>query len=179
MDLLCEKLQTTELSLNILQCNISCFFLLITLIYFQGSDAIQCILLDTSKIKKVKVHARTFEKMENLRMLMLYYSYPINESKVSLESPLVDLPDTLKILYWNDFPQRFWPPNFCPQNLVILEMPGCHLRQLWEGDQVFQVIYVSLCSKLSKTKISYTSMFSVLYIYWFSFAIPLCLLHII
>ncbi|KAL9330275.1 hypothetical protein ACSQ67_005278 [Phaseolus vulgaris] len=101
----------------------------------KGSDAIQCILLDTSKIKKVKVHARTFEKMENLRMLMLYYSSPINESKVSLESPLVDLPDTLKILYWNDFPQRFWPPNFCPQNLVILEMPGCHLRQLWEGDQ--------------------------------------------
>ncbi|KAK7370049.1 hypothetical protein VNO80_12102 [Phaseolus coccineus] len=100
----------------------------------KGSDAIQCILLDTSKIKKVKVHARTFKKMDNLRMLMLYCSKDKYTSNVSLESSLVDLPDTLKILYWKDFPQRSWPPNFCPQNLVTLEMPGCHLEQLWEGD---------------------------------------------
>ena len=148
--LLCEKLQTTELSLNIMKCNISCFFFLITLIYFQGSDAIQSILLDTSKLMMDKlvslvVHAQTFEKMDNLRMLMLYYSSPINKSNVSLESPLVGLPDTLNILYWNDFPQRSWPPKFCPQNLVTLEMPGCHLEHLWEEHQVFQVIYVPLC----------------------------------
>jgi len=115
--------------------------------------------------------------MNNLRMLRLY-TWGL-ELKVSFESPLVDMPDTLKILYWTHFPQRFWPPNFCPQNLVTLEMPFCHLEHLWEGDQVFQAIYVPLCSKLSKIKINYTSMFSVLYIYKFSFAIPLCLLHII
>jgi len=113
--------------------------------------------------------------MDNLRMLMVYTFY----EPVSLESSLVDLPDTLKILYWNEFPQRFWPPNFCPQNLVTLEMPGCDLEQLWEGDQVFQVIYVPLCFRLSNIKIISTTMFSVLYIYRFSFAIPLCLLHII
>ena len=122
------------------------FFFLITLIYFRGSDAIQCILLYTSKVKEVVVHAQSFEKMDNLRMLML--CTPKYKSNVSLESSVVGLPDTLKILYWKNFPQRFWPPNFCPQNLVILEMPGCHLTQLWEGDQVFklsmfQVIYVS------------------------------------
>ncbi|KAK7370051.1 hypothetical protein VNO80_12105 [Phaseolus coccineus] len=101
----------------------------------KGSDAIQCILLDTSKTKEVVVHAQTFEKMDNLRMLMLYCSTPKYQSNVSLESSLVGLPDTLKILYWKDFPQRSWPPNFCPQNLVTLEMPGCDLEQLWEGDQ--------------------------------------------
>ncbi|KAL9330280.1 hypothetical protein ACSQ67_005283 [Phaseolus vulgaris] len=106
----------------------------------KGSDAIQSVLLDTSKLMMDKlvslvVHAQTFEKMDNLRMLMLYYSSPINKSNVSLESPLVGLPDTLNILYWNDFPQRSWPPKFCPQNLVTLEMPGCHLEHLWEEHQ--------------------------------------------
>jgi len=115
--------------------------------------------------------------MDNLRMLMVYM--PIFISNVSLESFLVGLPDTLKILYWMNFSQRFWPPNFCPQNLVSLVMPYCELEQLWEGDQVFQAIYVPLCSKVSKIKINYRSMFCVLYIYRFSFAIPLCLPHII
>ena len=109
-------------------------FFLITLIYFQGSDAIECISLSTFKVKEDVVHAQSFEKMDNLRMLRLY----TRESNVSLESSLVDLPGTLKILYWDFFPQRFWPPNFCPENLVTLQMPGSHLEQLWEGDQVFQ-----------------------------------------
>ncbi|KAL9330285.1 hypothetical protein ACSQ67_005288 [Phaseolus vulgaris] len=109
----------------------------------KGSDAIQCISLDivqvfyrlhTSKVKEVVVLAQSFEKMDNLRMLRLY-TWGM-ESKVSLESSLVGLPDTLKILYWDYFPQRFWPPKFCPQNLVTLEMPYCHLEQLWEGDQI-------------------------------------------
>ncbi|KAK8472875.1 hypothetical protein PHAVU_002G323712 [Phaseolus vulgaris] len=102
----------------------------------KGSDAIQCILLNTWgtwKVKEVVVHAQSFEKMDNLRMLRLYTLGL--ESKVSPESSLVGLPDTLKILYWDDFPQRFWPPKFCPQNLVTLEMPRNHLEQLWEGDQ--------------------------------------------
>jgi len=124
------------------------------LIYFQGSDAIQCISISlyTFKVKEVVVHAESFEKMDNLRMLRLY-TFGLN-SKVSLESSIVGLPDTLKFLYWNGFPQRFWPPNFCPQNLVTLEMPYCDLEQLWEGDLVFQVIYVPLCYKLSKIKIN-------------------------
>ncbi|KAL9330276.1 hypothetical protein ACSQ67_005279 [Phaseolus vulgaris] len=99
----------------------------------KGSDAIQCILLHTNKVKEAVVHAQSFEKMDNLRMLMVYM--PIFISNVSLESSLVGLPNTLKFLYWNGFPQRSWPLNFCPQNLVTLEMPDCHLEQLWEGDQ--------------------------------------------
>ncbi|KAG2411116.1 TMV resistance protein [Vigna angularis] len=101
----------------------------------KGSDAIQSILVDVGKMEEVEVHAQTFEVMNNLRMLMLYYSTDINETKVFRESSLVGLPDTLKILYWTGFPQRSLPPNFYPENLVRLEMPNCHLEQLWEGDQ--------------------------------------------
>ncbi|WVZ22239.1 hypothetical protein V8G54_000783 [Vigna mungo] len=60
---------------------------------------------------------------------------PQSKSRVFLASSLVTLPDTLKILYWKGFPQRSLPPNFCPENLVRLEMPHCHLEQLWEEDQ--------------------------------------------
>ncbi|KAG2411111.1 TMV resistance protein [Vigna angularis] len=97
----------------------------------KGSDAIQCILADMSKMKRFKVHAQAFEMMNNLRMLMFYYS----SNNVFDVSSLVSLPETLKILYWAGFPQRSLPSNFCPQNLVRFEMPSCSLEQLWEGDQ--------------------------------------------
>ncbi|BAT72698.1 hypothetical protein VIGAN_01012900 [Vigna angularis var. angularis] len=104
----------------------------------KGSDAIQCILLDLAEIKEVIVHGQTFQKMDNLRMLILddYFRIGIlRESKVSLASSLVSLPDSLKILSWKSFPQRSLPPDFCPKNLVRLVMPYCHLEQLWEEDQ--------------------------------------------
>jgi len=153
-------------------CNVSCFFFffffffLITWIYFQGSDGIQCILLDMSKITKFIVCEQTFKRMENLRMLKLYYSCSghLLKSKVSA-SNFASLPDTLKILYWNGFPRRSLPPTFCPQNIVRLEMAGCHLKQLWEVDQVFQVI--PLCFRLVRIKINSTTMFSVFYIIGF------------
>ena len=106
--------------------------------------------------------------MNNLRMLVLYSYSRSSHSNVFLESSLVSLPDTLKILYWVGFRQKSLPPKFCPQNLVRLEMPRCHLKQLWEGDQVFHVIYVPLRFRLLKIKIKSTSMFSTLYTYKFS-----------
>ncbi|KAG4403111.1 hypothetical protein AAZX31_01G032000 [Glycine max] len=102
----------------------------------EGTDAVQCILLDTYKINKVKLHSKTFEKMENLRMLHFFNSHvPWSESNVFLASSLKSLPDGLKILCWDGFPQRSLPQNYWPQNLVRLEMIRCHLEQLWEPDQ--------------------------------------------
>ncbi|TKY68181.1 TMV resistance protein N [Spatholobus suberectus] len=103
----------------------------------KGKDAIQCILLDICKIKNVQLHAKTFEKMDNLRMLQFYKSSGYrNDSNVFLASPLESLPDSLKILRWDAFPQRSLPPNFCPENLVRLEMRHCRiLEQLWQEDQ--------------------------------------------
>ncbi|KAL9330277.1 hypothetical protein ACSQ67_005280 [Phaseolus vulgaris] len=51
----------------------------------KGSDAIECISLSTFKVKEDVVHAQSFEKMDNLRMLRLY----TRESNVSLESSLI------------------------------------------------------------------------------------------
>ncbi|KAL2342410.1 hypothetical protein Fmac_003695 [Flemingia macrophylla] len=104
----------------------------------QGSDAIECILLDISKIKEVKLHAETFNKMDNLRMLHFYKSseyYWNSDSNVFVGSSLESLPDSLKILHWDNFPQRSLAQNYCPENLVRLEMRHSRPEQLWEGDQ--------------------------------------------
>ncbi|KAL2342408.1 hypothetical protein Fmac_003693 [Flemingia macrophylla] len=107
----------------------------------KGTDAIECLLLDITKIKEVELHAETFNKMDNLRML--HFSKPSERywdySNLSVGSSLESLPDSLKILHWDNFPQRSLPQNYCPENLVRLEMRRSKLEQLWEGDQVFQV----------------------------------------
>ncbi|KAG5087699.1 hypothetical protein JHK86_000311 [Glycine max] len=101
-----------------------------------GTDAVQCILLDTCKINKVQLHSKTFVKMENLRMLHFFNSdYPWSESNVVIASSLESLPDGLKILRWDSFPQRSLSQNYWPQNLVRLEMRHSDLEQLWEPDQ--------------------------------------------
>ncbi|KAK2438418.1 disease resistance protein RPV1 [Trifolium repens] len=99
----------------------------------KGTDAIRNIFLDMDIIKKVQLHPETFKKMHNLRMIRFNSSY--DKSKVILPTFLESLPDDLKFLCWDGFPQRSLPPDFCPENLVILDMPGSHLEQLWEVDQ--------------------------------------------
>lgn len=95
------------------------------------------MFLDTRKVNEVKLHSKTFEKMENLRMLHFESYDRWSKSNVVLPSSLESLPDGLKILRWDDFPQRSLPQNYWPQNLVRLGMRHCHLEQLWEPDQVF------------------------------------------
>ncbi|GAU19772.1 hypothetical protein TSUD_78980 [Trifolium subterraneum] len=98
----------------------------------KGTDAIKCIFLDMTEIKKVQLHAETFKKMCNLRMIKFYNGC----SNVTFREFLKTFPDRLKFLCWDAFPQRSLP-DFCPENLVILEMPFSDLEQPWVGDQAF------------------------------------------
>ncbi|KAK7395688.1 hypothetical protein VNO78_16253 [Psophocarpus tetragonolobus] len=118
----------------------------------KGTDAIQCIVLDTLKIKRVKLHSQTFKNMDNLRMLQFCNTCKYGcgrESNVLLESSLESLPDGLMILHWDVFPERFLPHNFYPENLVRLEMRNCHLEHLWQANQY-------LPPKLKRLDLSYS-----------------------
>ncbi|GAU19777.1 hypothetical protein TSUD_79030 [Trifolium subterraneum] len=102
-----------------------------------GTEEIQCIFLDMDemmKIKKVELHAETFKKMHKLRMIK-FYTRKLIESPVTFYTSLESFPDHLKFLCWDHFPQRSLPQDFCPENLVILDMRFSKLEQLWEGDQ--------------------------------------------
>ncbi|KAI5384429.1 hypothetical protein KIW84_071444 [Lathyrus oleraceus] len=102
----------------------------------QGTDAIQSILLDVCHVKKVQLHAETFKKMYNLRMIEFYNSCRVqDDSNVTFHTFLNSLPNNLKFLRWDCFPQRSLPQEFCPDNLVTLDMHLSDLEQLWEKDK--------------------------------------------
>ncbi|WJX54395.1 hypothetical protein P8452_40282 [Trifolium repens] len=102
----------------------------------KGTDAIQCIFLDICRIEKVQLHAKTFKKMHNLRMMLFYKSYGFSkDSNVILSSLLNSLPHHLKFLRWDGFPQESLPLGFRPKNLVKLYMPHSRLEQLWLEDK--------------------------------------------
>ncbi|GAU19086.1 hypothetical protein TSUD_79080 [Trifolium subterraneum] len=98
----------------------------------KGTDAIQCIFLNMKEIKKVQLHADTFKKMHNLRMIK-FYNYFGNGSNVTFHAFLKSFPNDLKFLHWEYFPQRSLPKDFCPENLATLNMSYSDLEQLWEG----------------------------------------------
>lgn len=77
--------------------------------------------------------------MQNLRMIQFYDPsfYWMHSNNLVLPAFLDSLPDSLKFLRWDGFPQRSLPLDFCPENLVKLDMRHSVLEQLWEGDQVF------------------------------------------
>ncbi|XP_045832908.1 disease resistance protein RPV1-like isoform X2 [Trifolium pratense] len=100
----------------------------------KGTDAIQCIFLNMDEIKNVQLHADTFKKMHNLRMIK-FYTHFRNNSNVTFHAFLKRFPNDLKFLRWDGFPQRSLPQDFCPKNLATLDMSYSHLEQLWEGDQ--------------------------------------------
>jgi hypothetical protein len=127
--------------------------LVINYVLFQGTDAIRYIFLDMGEIKKVQLHADTFKEMCNLRIIDFNHWDYLNDcdcptpsdSNVTFHTFLDSLPNTLKILRWDCFPQRSLPQDFCPENLVMLYMIFSDLEQLWEGDQVFHFKFM-LCT---------------------------------
>ncbi|XP_027343242.1 disease resistance-like protein DSC1 [Abrus precatorius] len=101
----------------------------------KGTDAVKYIFLDTCQIKEVQLHSGTFKMMLNLRLLQFCNSKSTKDSKVHVPEFLVSLPDDLRFLCWDGFSQRSLPLDFCPANLVKLDMRYSKLEQLWERDQ--------------------------------------------
>ncbi|KAL4331120.1 hypothetical protein AHAS_Ahas13G0468300 [Arachis hypogaea] len=101
----------------------------------KGTEAIQCIVLDMCKIREVNIHSKTFKMMHKLRMLQFYTSKSAKDSNVHIPKFLKSLPDELRFLRWDGFPQISLPQDFCPENLVELNMRDSHLERLWDGHQ--------------------------------------------
>ncbi|AES65290.1 putative TIR domain, P-loop containing nucleoside triphosphate hydrolase [Medicago truncatula] len=99
--------------------------------YNKGTDAVEVILFDTSKIGDVYLSSRSFESMINLRLLHI-----ANEcNNVHLQEGLEWLSDKLRYLHWESFPLESLPSTFCAQNLVQLSMTHSKLRKLWDRIQ--------------------------------------------
>ena len=67
----------------------------------------------------VQLYTKAFKKMENLKFLMV--------SNVLISKEVIYLPNGLNLLEWDRYPFSL-PSNFCPRELVVLEMPHSCIR---------------------------------------------------
>ena len=85
----------------------------------QGSDKIRGIMLHSPNPITVQLYTKAFKRMENLKFLMV--------NNVLISEELKYLPNGLKLLEWDQDPFSL-PSNFCPQELVVLNMPHSCIR---------------------------------------------------
>ncbi|CAI0398599.1 unnamed protein product [Linum tenue] len=81
---------------------------------------------------EICVDSDAFRNLENLRILAIY-NYDALPELVLPEDGLECLPETLRCLYWDFFPSRWFGSKFSPQNLVSLDLRHSNIEQLWEG----------------------------------------------
>ncbi|KAL5543004.1 hypothetical protein UlMin_010714 [Ulmus minor] len=104
----------------------------------RATAAIEGICLDVSDIRELHLSPFVFEKMDNLRLLKIFYSKVTKKRKVCFDEDLQTLPDNLKYLHWEEYPLKSLPTNFTAENLVELCMPHSQLEKLWSGVQCLE-----------------------------------------
>ncbi|XP_031287428.1 disease resistance-like protein DSC1 [Pistacia vera] len=123
-----------------------------------GTDKIEYISLDFSKIKKINLNRNAFSKMRSLRFLdfhsrlwsdggysnycecLLLDEYRVCSYCFLKEDYKLNAPQGLKFdstylsyVRWFRYPLPSLPSNFDMENLVALIMPGSKIKQLWNG----------------------------------------------
>ena len=92
---------------------------LLNILSNQGSNKIRDIMLCSPQPVTVQLHPKAFKRMENLKLLMV--------DNIHIHEPLKYLPNGLRILKWPGYPFPL-PSKYCPQQLVIMEMPSSRIR---------------------------------------------------
>ncbi|KAI9127216.1 hypothetical protein K1719_001775 [Acacia pycnantha] len=103
----------------------------------KGIEAIRCMSLDSSKIKKTTLRACDFQKMRDLVFLDVYKSDRDQRSKLNICEDLDYVSEELRFLRWEAYPLSYVPLHCCAENLTKLEMHNSNIRQLWKGNQHF------------------------------------------
>ena len=84
-------------------------------------------MICSPEASKMKLEPKCFEKMKNLKFLMV--------SNVDICRGLKYLPNELRVLDWSGFPLSSLPSSFDPKNLIALNMPESRVTL----DKLFKV----------------------------------------
>ncbi|RDX62921.1 TMV resistance protein N, partial [Mucuna pruriens] len=104
--------------------------------YNKGTEAIEGIILDVSKIEDLHLSFDSFTKMTNIRFLKFYYGKWSSRCKIYLpKNGLKSLSDKLRYLQWHGYCLESLPSSFSAKLLVELSMPYSNLQKLWDGVQ--------------------------------------------
>ncbi|KAH9782322.1 ADP-ribosyl cyclase/cyclic ADP-ribose hydrolase [Citrus sinensis] len=120
-----------------------------------GTEKIEGICLDVSKVKEIHLNPNTFSKMRKLRFLKFYSSSFNGENKCKV-SHLQDLGFAeVKYLHWHGYPLKSLPSNLSAEKLVFLEVPNSDIEQLWNGvkhySKLNQLIHAACKKLIAKT----------------------------
>ncbi|XP_018459076.1 disease resistance-like protein DSC1 [Raphanus sativus] len=103
-----------------------------------GTGNIRGIFLDTSKLGAIRLSAKAFKGMYNLKYLKIFDSCCSrgceSEFKLHFRKGLDSLPNGLKYLHWHGYPLESIP-DIDIKNLVDLKLPHSKLEEIWDGDK--------------------------------------------
>ncbi|KAJ7951590.1 Disease resistance protein (TIR-NBS-LRR class) [Quillaja saponaria] len=106
-----------------------------------GTEAVEGIFLDMSKVKEIELSPKAFTRMSNLRLLKFYAPSYHENCKLYVPQVLEYLPNELRYLHWHGYPLKSLPSSFCPEKLVELHMPYSNVEELWKGIQLLPFLY--------------------------------------
>ncbi|RYR42535.1 hypothetical protein Ahy_A08g039004 isoform A [Arachis hypogaea] len=101
--------------------------------WLKGTETIESITLDMSKIDMLSLHPQIFARMYKLKFLNVH-SWD-GEHRLCAPHGIESLSDELRFFQWEDYPSKSLPLSFCAENLVEIIMPSSQLEKLWEGVQ--------------------------------------------
>ncbi|KAL9437635.1 hypothetical protein AB3S75_023495 [Citrus x aurantiifolia] len=100
-----------------------------------GTEKVEGICLDMSRIKEIHLHPDTFTKMCKLRFLKFYNSKDDGENKCKVPYLVGPGFAEVRYLHWYGYPLKSLPANIHPEKLVSIEMPHGNIQQLWDSVQ--------------------------------------------
>ncbi|KAH9725097.1 ADP-ribosyl cyclase/cyclic ADP-ribose hydrolase [Citrus sinensis] len=93
-----------------------------------GTEAIEGILLDMSKVNEIHLNSSTFKKMPRLRFLKFH-----GENKFKISHFEGEAFTELRYLYWDGYPSKSLPPVIRLDTLISLQLRESKVEQLWDG----------------------------------------------
>ncbi|KAH9725100.1 ADP-ribosyl cyclase/cyclic ADP-ribose hydrolase [Citrus sinensis] len=94
----------------------------------EGTEAIEGILLDMSKVNEIHLNSSTFKKMPRLRFLKFH-----GENKFKISHFEGEAFTELRYLYWDGYPSKSLPPVIRLDTLISLQLRESKVEQLWDG----------------------------------------------
>ncbi|RVW60037.1 TMV resistance protein N [Vitis vinifera] len=117
-----------------------------------GTEAIEGILLNLSRLMRIHISTEAFAMMKNLRLLKIYWdlesAFMREDNKVKLSKDFEFPSYELRYLHWHGYPLESLPLGFYAEDLVELDMCYSSLKRLWEGDLLLE--------KLNTIKVSFS-----------------------
>ncbi|KAH9781848.1 ADP-ribosyl cyclase/cyclic ADP-ribose hydrolase [Citrus sinensis] len=121
------------------------------LTYNTGTEKIEGICFDMSKVKELRLNPNTFTQMPKLIFLKFYSSSVNGENKCKISYLQDSGFAEVKYLHWYGYPLKSLPSNLGAEKLVLLEVPDSDIERLWDCvkhySKLNQIIHAA-CNKL-------------------------------